>query len=494
MIVVTALSFGLRFWHLERFDIFVFDEVYYVKFAQAYLAGMPEFDAHPPLGKYFIAAGIFLSKGLFLESPVSHRWMNALVGGLVPLLVMGIALTLSELNTVTKQAAKQTQNPAQNPAKQWTFACLAGGFVAIDGLFITESRYALINIYLVFFGLLGHWLWLQAHLIQHQPQRLPQRQQAASPAVRVTVYRVLAGIALGCAIATKWNAIGYLLSLLIWELYQNNKLLRVSGRIPQIKALSRQIAALCTYGILIPAFTYSALWWPHLYLSKEHFIALHRTLLTFHLHLGTHSHSACSKWYTWPLLIKPIAYWYEKKGPWAYSVSNLGNPVLWWLSSAAIAVLAIAVAIGLAKAVVVFGKNVLSRQAFRQSPRKPPSHALSSSGETVKNNSLNGSWRNHPLAAYLLIGYATNWLPWAVVSRCTFIYLYMPAVIFSFMTLAWLLSEWLYSPVNRPWAKTISWIMLGAIALSFLFWLPLSLGLPLTSESLSWRWWLKSWI
>ncbi len=490
LVVVTALSFGLRFWHIERFNTFVFDEIYYVKFAQAYLKGMPEFDAHPPLGKYFIAAGIFLSKRASLEGPISYRWMNAFVGGLVPWLVIGISLALSELTALSETRSHPqalAKNTAQNTAKKWTFACLAGGFVAIDGLFITESRYALINIYLVFFGLLGHWLWLQAHLIKRQYQRSP------STAVKIAAYRVMAGIALGCAIATKWNALGYLLSLLVWEFFQTNSL-RGSHPIHQpkaqlkaqlkawLKALGRQFASLGIYGILIPAFTYSALWWPHLHWSKEHFITLHQRLLTFHLNLAASSHPACSRWYSWPLLIKPIAYWYEKNGSWAYTVNNLGNPALWWISSAAIAVLALAAIISITKAVVVSVKNAFSR------------HSLSDTSRNALFNAPNGGAGNRTLCTYLLISYATNWLPWMMVSRCTFIYLYMPAVIFSFMTLAWLLSEWLYSPVNRPWVKAASWIILGAIALSFLFWLPLSLGLPLTSPSLNWRWWLRSWI
>lgn len=474
LMVVTALSFGLRFWHIGRFDTLVFDEVYYVKFAQAYLAGMPEFDAHPPLGKYLIAAGLFLTRGSFLADSIRYRWMNAVIGSLVPWLVMGIAFTLSTLNTLPEQ-----RSHLQNTAKNWTFSCLAGGFVAIDGLFITESRYALINIYLVFFGLLGHWLWLQAHRLQRQ-------QSASSAAVKATVYRVLAAIALGCAIATKWNALGYLLTLLIWELCQKNSLFRGSRQIHPFKALRRQLAFLGIYGILIPIFTYSALWWPHLHLSKEHLIALHRTLLTFHVNLAASSHPACSEWYSWPLLIKPIAYWYEKKDAWAYTVNNLGNPALWWLASAAIAVLAIATVINITNTAVSSVQNALSK--------KPATDSLNNSLNSSLNNSPHGFANNPNLRTYLLIGYTVNWLPWMMVSRCTFIYLYMPAVIFSFMTLAWLVSEWLYSPVNRPWAKIVAWIMLGAIALSFLFWLPLSLGLPLTPDRLNWRWWLRSWI
>ena len=49
------------------------------------------------------------------------------------------------------------------------FALLAGFFTACDGLFLVESRYALSNIYIVIFGLLGQWLLLLA--LEKQKQR-----------------------------------------------------------------------------------------------------------------------------------------------------------------------------------------------------------------------------------------------------------------------------------------------------------------------------------
>ncbi len=443
LIAVVGLSFGLRFWQLSRFDALVFDEIYFVKFAHAYLIGTPQFDAHPPLGKYLIAVGIWLSthwpfaNGPFTAAPeelapFSYRWMNALVGSLVPLVVMGIAHTLGRW---------------QRAAKRWTFALLAGGFVAIDGLFITESRYALINIYMVFFGLLGHWLWLQASIGSDQGR------------VFRGILRALAAVALGAAVAVKWNGLGYWLSLLIWEAWQGRWL----ERSHRSKGLLKKLSKALLYGGFIPALTYSLIWWPHLFLSGEHLISLNATLFTFHQQLAANGHPDCSHWYTWPLLIKPIAYWYETVGSQAYTVNNLGNPALWWLSSSAVILLFIVQFLQL--------KNKLTLAQAKITPVNP----------IVQN-----------ISAYLLIGYAANWLPWMVISRCTFIYLYMPAAAFSFMVLAWLLSEWLHSP--QKWVRVMAVVMLSAIALSFFFWLPLSLGSPLTPSDLKLRWWLNTWI
>ncbi len=467
---VTLLSFGLRFWRLSQFDALVFDEVYFVKFAQAYLHKTAPLDAHPPLGKYFIALGIWMSTHLsglasFLSGsttveitaevrlfPFSYRWMNALVGSCVPLVVMGLAYTLGrwpENSPETRSHERKSlmRSPSTRSSltrKHLPFVLLAGGFVAIDGLFVSESRYGLINIYIVFLGLLGHWLWFQAKVLPAGGWRV--------------LCRVLAGVALGGAIATKWNGLGYVLSLLLWELW------RTRGR-NQDKPSENALFVCFIYAVLIPALTYGLFWLPHLSFSTESLGYVHRTLLAFHYRLSAGGHPACSAWFTWPLLIKPISYWYETANGLAYTVSNLGNPVLWWLSSAAMPLLLL--------------DQVLGCKKDLSGPR--------SGADNLK--------------AYLLISYLANWLPWLLVRRCTFIYLYMPAAVFGFMVLAWLLSEWLqaapqasFSRVNTIRVNTIGWVMLGAIALAFLFWLPLSLGLPLTPEALKLRWWLRSWL
>lgn len=366
--------------------------------------------------------------------------MNALIGSCIPVLVMAIAHTLYPW-----------QNQWQNTGKRQTFVLLSGFFVAIDGLFVTESRYALLNIYMVFLGLLGHWLWLRATV------------WAADERAKATVYRGLAGVALGGAIAVKWNGLGYVLSLLLWDV-----LMRKGWRVKE-KAARRCLPEGLIYGGLIPAITYSLIWGPHLYLTGETLLQVHSQLLAFHQQLAALGHPACSKWYTWPLLIKPIAYWYETAGSQAYTVNNLGNPALWWLSGAAI--------------ILLFSQQAVAAVKLR-SHSTPDSTALRPDPSGVSTARL---------STYLLIGQAANWLPWMAVGRCTFIYLYMPAAIFSFMVLAWLLSEWLHSG-ERALSRTMGIAILGIIVLAFLFWLPLSLGSPLSSDSLQLRWWIRSWI
>ena len=76
LIVIFVISLVLRFWGLERFNTFVFDEIYYADFAENYLSRTPFFNAHPPLSQYLIAIGIAIGEKL----PFGAGVVNDLTG------------------------------------------------------------------------------------------------------------------------------------------------------------------------------------------------------------------------------------------------------------------------------------------------------------------------------------------------------------------------------------------------------------------------------
>ncbi|ASC70843.1 putative dolichyl-phosphate-mannose--protein mannosyltransferase [Halomicronema hongdechloris C2206] len=424
-----GLALGLRLWQLGRFNTLVFDEVYYVQFAVDYLHQTPSFDAHPPLGKYLIALGIWLAQqvplaglpsngetGLAL-SPISYRWLNAVTGSLLVPVVAGLAYGLAR--------------PCSQ-AGRTTITLVAAGLMAVEGFSLVESRYGLINIYWLLLGLLGQALWLQS-------PRLP--------------WRLGAGLALGAAMAVKWNGAGFWLALVLlagighWP--------RLREQVPPTLRGVPWRQGILSLG-LVPLATYGLLWLPHLHLAQTNLLSIHWQIWQTHQQIGGVSHPYCSAWYTWPLLLRPIAYVYQRRplsgnlSEVIYDVHGLGNPILWWLSTAAILVL-------LAK--------VLSR--WRHWGARP--------GDGI--------------APFLLVNYATNWLPWLLVSRCTFLYHYFGSLVVSLMALAWLISGWLQGR-----HRLAAWLLLGAIAVAFLFWLPLYLGWPLTPAAWQRRFWLPSWI
>jgi dolichyl-phosphate-mannose-protein mannosyltransferase len=450
---LIGLSLGLRLWGLGRWNQLIFDEIYYIPFALNYLNHTPAFDAHPPLGKYLIALGLWLGQWpadwfhwprVIIEgqsvSLLSGRWMNALVGATLPTLVAVLAYGLS----------------AGYPAsRRRRFMVVAMICMTLEGITLVESRLALINLYWLWFGLLGQvfWIWAQG-----------------APG------RVLAGIVLGSAVNVKWNGAAFPLGLLLWEILQASR----SGQ-----WLWRRWGL---YLGLIPGLTYGLLWVPHLAMTGESFGAVHQHLWVFHQILGVQgsAHPYCSAWFTWPLMVRPIAYFYQApstspSSASAITLQAMGNPILWWLSTAAVLALGLAWYQG-------WRKGALSCvTGFPDQPSSDPDSPL------TENPGTKLPWAQpFPVPSFLVINYLTQWLPWLLVSRCTFLYHALGMVAFSTLALAWLVSGWLghRHRSHHLWA----WGLLGLITVGFLFWLPLFMGWPLAPGALARRWWLPTWI
>ncbi|MEP0918262.1 phospholipid carrier-dependent glycosyltransferase [Leptolyngbya sp. DQ-M1] len=473
---IFLVSLGLRFWGLGRFNTLVFDEVYYAKFANNYLTGTRFFDGHPPLSKYLIAIGIWIGNRLPIGqdtvnnlagstlSTWSYRWLNALTGSFIPLVISAIAYQLSQRRS---------------------YGLIAGILAAMDGLFLVESRYALNNIYLILFGLLGQWFLL---LSLRSPKKL-------------NWFLVGSGVFFAASASIKWNGLWFLMSayflwglgwlfrLLNWMSQRSQRFTEVSNhplptsslyRITQINLFS---FLLCFAGV--PALFYWLIWLPHIYLNPEfNFIEVQRQILSYHQRVGSgmNIHPYCSTWYSWILMLRPVAYFYQvansptapipngssalilQPGRVVYDVHAIGNPALWWFSSVAIVFLIW---------ILVEHWHILPTLVTAQAPKLgylPPQEL----------------W----IVLFLMTGYVANLLPWMPVSRCVFLYHYMGSSIYAAMGLAWLIDRWLRKRESR--ALGIGVIMLCAIA--FVFWMPIYLGLPLSQSEYEMRMWLRSWI
>ena len=92
----------------------------------------------------------------------------------------------------------------------------------------------------------------------------------------------------------------------------------------------------------------------------------------------------------------------------------------------------------------------------------------------------------------ILIGFYANFLPWVLATRSTFIYHYQPAACFAFMALAFLLHRLIKKGSIAN--KSLYYVSLGLILISALYWLPLQLGLEISSKSFYSRMWFETWI
>jgi dolichyl-phosphate-mannose-protein mannosyltransferase len=458
IVIVCAISVFLRFWGLERFNVFVFDEVYYAKFANNYLTNTKFFNSHPPLSQYLIAIGIWIGDRLpfgrdvtntltgSLHSTFSYRWMNALFGSLIPPLVAAVAYQLS---------------------RRMSYAFLAALFISLDGLFLVDSRYALNNIFLVFFGLLGQLLVLMA----------------SKSSERQLLLLLAAGSSFGASVACKWNGLWFLLGIYIllaiaqiWKIIKSDrKFALLTNSLLNQFANIHPIAIFITL-VIVPIATYSLLWIPHLIQNPEpNFIGVQWAILTYHEQIGNGAsvHPYCANWYTWPLMMRPLAYYFtEYKPNYYYDVHAMGNPLLWWLALAA-----------------VFGSLwlIIQRLWLVRNTFKIEKAILSPIGE------LNLNYISVPL--FIIVNYAANLLPWVRVTRCLYIYHYMGAVLFAILGLAWVVDLGLRSR-SKLWQIAGLTTIFG-VAAAFIFWLPIFLGLSIEKTQLSlrlWDFWIFHWI
>jgi dolichyl-phosphate-mannose-protein mannosyltransferase len=467
IIVVFAISIVLRFWGLGRFNVFIFDEIYYAKFANNYLTNTPFFNSHPPLSQYLIAIGIWIGDRLpigqdttnmltgSVHSTFSYRWMNALFGSFIPLLVAGLAYQLTQ---------------------RMSYAFLAALFISFDGLFLVDSRYALNNIFLIFFGLLGQFLVLLANRNSDGHNRS---------------IVLGAGISFGASVACKWNGLSFLLGIYIsiviakiWKIFYSDRQLSLAEPLPQKIGSTSRLARLGNIPlieifislVIVPIITYSLLWIPHLIQNPQpDFIGVQWSIFNYHEQVGNGSgiHPYCAKWYTWPLLMRPLAYYFtEYKPNYYYDVHAMGNPLLWWLALVAIF-----------GCVWLIFKNpwlIIDRLAIEKAVLAPI-------------RELNINYLSLPL--FIVINYAANLLPWVKITRCLFIYHYMGAVLFAIMGLAWLVDLWLRSNY-RLW-QVAGLTTIFSVAGAFVFWLPIYLGLSIEKNDLHfrlWDFWIFNWI
>jgi len=497
-----AFNIYTHFWGLERFNTLVFDETAYPKMAQAYINGLPVNDPHPPLGKYLLALGLKISDAIgslgvesndltgSIREPWMYRWISALAGLLTPF----------ALGWLTWESSHRPR-----------LTILAILFASIEGLFLVESRYGLINIWLILFGVLGHAFFMKS--------------LRSNKSSNISIfYLVFSGLFLGACLSIKWTGVAFLVALwTLWLLLKLEKLflmhqITIAKKVDAIKArlnfsyvnsrdifsyeieksnrgiyeklqsLSFSKLILCL--LVIPGALYTLQWQPHLRINSTSFIQAHEQILNYHESMKD-EHPYCSKWYTWPIMLRPVGYFFgtsesinnplppntpssNKKGnDIFYDVHGMGNPPLWWCS--------IFVLMGVAVYAILALKALLIAKFSMGGFQK---------GTAIFSLKIKQLNQEQIFSFYLLIGYFGSLLPWAGIARCVFIYSYMPSLVFAILALAYCSD---YILTLKKW-RIISFAVILVSLMGFYYWLPNFLGLPLTSAEFFSRMWFRSWI
>lgn len=283
----ALILFGvwLRLQHLGFPHVLTFDERHFVLNARGYLAGKPDWNDHPPLGKLIIAVPMWL----FGDKSVAWRLAPALFG----IGAMGLAGWLA-----TWASGRRTAG--------WIAAALVAG----DGFFIAYSRSALLD------GMLACLLLA-----------------AVAVALRWRSWWGLAAasILVGSACSVKISGM-VVFPLLAW--------IAISNRDPGKSLLSLLLAPIpfVAWFSLGLSMTHRPAGVHDVILKEEH-------LFQHHAGLTQWQNPLCSHWYQWFLPTRPVPMRFDANPDGLVRVLNsIGNPLLWWMVDLVVLITIVALA------------------------------------------------------------------------------------------------------------------------------------------------------
>jgi Gpi18-like mannosyltransferase/predicted membrane-bound dolichyl-phosphate-mannose-protein mannosyltransferase len=367
LLALALVAGALRFWHIGHPPEIVFDEVHFVGQARHYIHGEPFLDPHPPIAKLLIAAGIML----FGDQPMSWRIGNALLGtAMVPITyLLGRRMFGSRLAAV-----------------------LAAGLIAFDGFFIVDSRIGCIDIVYLTFAAIAYLLLFQFMGMRNVPQ---------SRHLLLMIGMVL-GLCLGSKLyvpGITFLLVGAFLLLTVWRAAGAADRARPSaiGNAKPMRLRWTCGAVLVTGSV--SAIFYLAAFLPHYALGWWGGIAdlvhYYKDVMWYENSVATATHPYASPWWSWPLMLRPVAYWqnFPPHGKVAL-IWGGGNPLTWWA--------------------VVPAMMITSARAVE-----------------------------HPNLAriFIVTGFFAYYLIWLPIGRILFLYHYLPSLYIGYLALAAILAD-----------------------------------------------------
>lgn len=392
LVCLGCCIFGIiaRFSWLDLPKHMTFDEYHYVRNALAISKGDYFFNDHPAFGKLLIGLGI-LWKG-----DVGEGWRIApAILGTLGVLLSGIL--------------------AYQLSRSLFASLLAAALIALDPAFLAYSRTAHMDGMMVTLSVLGLILALHGHN-------------------RSALWAIGAGAIVGLSGAMKYNGLWALAPIVFLQI-RDRKFHRIA-----------LVLAACLF-----TYTYSAMLNERV-MNRSNPVAsaIEWQNRSIEFHTSAMSpHSFSTRWYTWPLMIRPILISFNGIRDAKDTIIAMGNPLAVWITTLF--------------AIISFA--LLLRRYCLGFP-------------LLRDTNSSTTW----------VGVVFALFPWALVSRPQFFYHYMPVL---FLLIVLLSCRIKASLARHPiFAGLLASVLLGG----GIFFSPLALSWHLTPEQMEARDWIKCWM
>lgn len=392
-----------------------FDEIYHVRTAMEHIRGIEPYEyTHPPLGKIIIGLGI---RALGLN-PFGWRFMGVLFG----------ILMLPPFYVLLKNLFGSTAISACGTL-----------LFAFDFMHFVQTRIATIDTYGVFFIILMY-LFMYRYITFPRDDPFADRKGE-------TRELFLSGLFFGLGAASKWTAIyagiGLFLLWLWYRIERYRELRAIGHKAEHRRELWKNIGQCLVFFILIPGVIYYASYYYFgvakgwsgfkMYFTKDYAqLVLDTQVRMFHYHLGVHaSHPYASRWYQWIVDGRPILYYLEYgKDNTLNDFAAFLNPFICW---------------GGLLAIFAMGWKTFKYKDGR--------------------------------AAFILLGYLAQLVPWMFITRITFEYHYFPSLIFLVLAICHCFNSFRLRTPN--WKKYVYGATAACLALFVLFY-PVLTGITIS--------------
>jgi dolichyl-phosphate-mannose-protein mannosyltransferase len=437
-----------------------FDEIYHARTAYEYLQGIyPYENTHPPLGKIIISFGIMI----FGMNPFGWRIAGTLFGVfMIPLMYK-----------FGKKVFKRSE-----------FAFIAAFLMMFDFMHFSQTRIATIDVYATFFIILMYYYIYDFYMKKSFETDFKDYLKPL----------LLCGLFFGIGAASKWivlyaaPGIAFIFILKKYEEYKEYKstldektvkkneyqrllhsqggkkkdtgntkglLNKITEEIDVLKERYKKLYLIQTFlfcfgfFIIIPSTIYILSYTPFFFIEGQnlgirHILENQTGMYRYHSELVA-SHGFSSKWYEWPLIIKPIWFYSGKyvAAGMRSTISSFGNPAIWWVG------------------IITFFSSAII--AFIRKDKKI-------------------------LIIYTAIIF--QYIPWILVPRIAFIYHYFSIVPFMIFTTVYTI-KYLYNEYKD--SKYLIYGYLLLVLILFIVFYPALSGLEVKADYIEGLKWFKGW-